>query len=154
MQYDFELHNICLSETNILNIIAHYDIILDATDNFPAHYLINDAAIITGKPLVFGSVVHNTGLVTVFNFRGGPSFRCLYPHVPRNEGKFTSEGIPAIGLLYRITGDLMASEVLKIILDYQLTLSGRLLLFNISNYDLSFKPIRRNDANFAIKSFG
>jgi adenylyltransferase/sulfurtransferase len=150
----FELHNICLSETNILNIFAPYDIVLDATDNFPAHYLINDAAVITGKPLVFGSVVHNTSLVTVFNFPGGPSFRCLYPHIPRNNGTFTSEGIPAIGLLYRITGDIMASETLKIILGFPSNLSGRLLLFNIDTYGCKFKPVRRNDANFTIKTFG
>jgi adenylyltransferase/sulfurtransferase len=149
----FGLHNICLSETNILNIVAPYDIILDATDNFPAHYLINDAAIITGKPFVFGSVVHNTSLVTVFNYRGGPSFRCLYPHVPGNNGAFTSEGIPAIGFLYRITGDLMACECLKLILEFPSTLSGRLLHFNIDTYDCTFRPIGRNDANFTIKTF-
>jgi len=150
----FELHNICLSETNILNIVTPYDIILDATDNFPAHYLINDAAIITGKPVVFGSVVHNTSLVTVFNYPGGPSFRCLYPHITRNDGAFTSEGIPAIGFLYRITGDLMACECLNIILGFPSVLSGRLLHFNIDNYACTFRPIRRNDANFTIKAFG
>jgi|WetSurMetagenome_2_1015567.scaffolds.fasta_scaffold279392_2 sulfur-carrier protein adenylyltransferase/sulfurtransferase len=150
----FSLHNICLSETNILNIITPYDIILDATDNFPAHYLINDAAIITGKPFVFGSVVHNTGLVSVFNYSGGPSFRCLYPQVPRNNGFFNDDGIPALGLLYNITGNLMAAETLKIILGHPSPLCGSLLRFKMDSYTCSFDPITRNEENFAIKGFG
>ncbi len=149
-----ELHNICLSETNILEIVAHYDIILDATDNFPAHYLINDAAIISGKPLVFGSVIHNTGMVSVFNHAGGPSFRCLYPQIPRNDSTLTDDGIPSIGLLYRITGDIMACETLKVILGFPAVLSGTLLRFTIAGYSISYSPIIRNDANFRIKDFG
>ncbi len=81
----FTLHNICLLETNILDIIAPYDLLVDATDNFPAHYMINDAAIISGKPFVYGSVNHNAGFVSAFNLPGGPSFRCLYPQRPRNQ---------------------------------------------------------------------
>jgi molybdopterin/thiamine biosynthesis adenylyltransferase len=150
----FTLHNICLSETNILNIIAPYDIIVDATDNFPAHYLINDAAIIAGKPFIYGSVVHNTGLVTVFNLPGGPSLRCLYPNVPGNKSDFTDNGIPALGLLYQITGTMMACETLKIILDLSSPLYGRLLHFKLETYQCSFEPIARNEDNFKIKSFG
>ena len=72
---EIELHNICLSDTNIRNIISDYDIVLDATDNFMAHYLISDGTVATGKPLVFGSVYHNTSQVSVFNYAGGPSLR-------------------------------------------------------------------------------
>jgi sulfur-carrier protein adenylyltransferase/sulfurtransferase len=150
----FTLHNICLSETTILNIIAAYDVIVDATDNFSAHYLINDAAIIANKPFVYGSVVHNTGLVTVFNLPGGPSLRCLYPNVPRNKSDFTDKGIPALGLLYHITGTMMACETLKIILELSSPLHGLLLQFELETYKCSFKPISRNEDHFKIKSFG
>jgi len=149
----FELHNICLSEANILQIVAPYDIILDTTDNFPAHYLINDAAVLSGKPLVFGSVIHNAGLVSVFNHAGGPSFRCLYPRVPGKDGSFTDEGIPSVGMPYRITGDIMACETLKIILGFPSVLSGKLMRFSISDYGIQYSPIRRNEANFRIKGF-
>jgi len=150
----FSLHNICLSDTNILKIITPYDIILDATDNFPAHYLINDAAIISGKPFVFGSVVHNSGLVSVFNYAGGPSLRCLYPHIPHNHARFTDKGLPALGLLYEITGTIMAAETLKIILGLPSILKGSLMHFEMDTYSSSFEPVIRNEDNFKIKSFG
>jgi len=149
----FTLHNICLSEINILDIVREYDLIIDATDNFPAHYLINDAAILAKKPFVFGSVVHNTGLVSVFNLPGGPSLRCLYPHVPVKKENFTDKGIPALGLLYHITGTIMACETLKIILGLQTELNGSLLQFHLDNYSCSYRPISRNEANFKIKGF-
>jgi sulfur-carrier protein adenylyltransferase/sulfurtransferase len=150
---DITLHNICLSETNILQIIAPYDIIVDATDNFPAHYLINDAAIISGKPFVFGSVVHNSGLVSVFNYPNGPSLRCLYPNVPRNKTHFSDKGIPALGILYHLTGTMMAGEALKLILKLPSPLLGKLLVFEPETYTCSFEPISRNEDNFKIRNF-
>jgi molybdopterin/thiamine biosynthesis adenylyltransferase len=147
------LHNICLMETNILNIIAQYDMLVDATDNFPAHYMINDAAIISGKPYVYGSVNHNAGFVSVFNLPGGPSLRCLYPQWPRNKPPLKDEGIPALNLLYRITGTLMAGETLKIIQGLPSSLNGKLLRFHLDTYTSTFETITRNEENFRIKSF-
>jgi molybdopterin/thiamine biosynthesis adenylyltransferase len=149
----FTLHNICLMETNILNIIAPYDMLVDATDNFPAHYMINDAATISGKPFIYGSVNHNTGFVTAFNLPGGPSLRCLYPNWPRNKTPLKDEGIPALNLLYRITGTLMASEILKIIQGLPSVLNGKLLRFHLETYTSTFETITRNEENFRIKSF-
>jgi adenylyltransferase/sulfurtransferase len=147
------LHNICLTETNILNIIAPYDMLVDATDNFPAHYMINDAAIISGKPCVYGSVNHNAGFVSAFNLPGGPSFRCLYPQWPRNKSPLKDEGIPALNLLYRITGTLMAGEALKIIQGLPSLLNGKLLCFHLDTYTSTFETITRNEENFRIKTF-
>jgi sulfur-carrier protein adenylyltransferase/sulfurtransferase len=149
----FTLHNICLMETNILDIIAPYDLLVDATDNFPAHYMINDAAIIAGKPFVYGSVIHNTGFVSTFNLPGGPSYRCLYPQLPRSKTPLKDEGIPALNLLYRITGALMAGEVMKIILGLPSPLHGKLLRFHLDTYTSTFETITRNEENFRIKSF-
>jgi len=144
----FEIHNICLSEQNIMPILAPYELILDATDNFPAHYLISDAAIKCGKPVVFGSVVHNTSMITVLNHAGGPSLRCLYPVPPINRGEYTDSGITAINLLYGITGMLMANEALKIVLDAESALSGKLMKFTMGDYAVTFTPIKRNPDNF------
>jgi sulfur-carrier protein adenylyltransferase/sulfurtransferase len=150
----FNLHNICLAETNILGIMSPYDLILDATDNFPAHYLINDAAVITGKPLVFGSVVNQAGLVSVFNHEGGPSFRCMYPQLPRDKSFRSEDGIPAQGLLYQITGTIMAAEILKIILGIKSALNGKLMRFHLDTYSTSYETIVRNEQNFQLKSLG
>jgi sulfur-carrier protein adenylyltransferase/sulfurtransferase len=149
----FTLHNICLMETNILNIIAPYDMLVDATDNFPAHYMINDAAIISGKPCVYGSVNHNAGFVSVFNLPGGPTFRCLYPQWPKGKTPLKDEGIPALNPLYRITGTLMAAETLKIIQGLPSALKGKLLHFHLDTYTSTFETIIRNEENFRIKSF-
>lgn len=149
----FTLHNICLMETNILDIIAPYDMLVDATDNFPAHYMINDAAIISGKPFVYGSVSHNEGFVSAFNLPGGPSFRCLYPQRPRAKTPQKDDGIPGLNLLYKITGTLMAGEALKIIQGISSVLNGKLLRFHLDTYTTTFETISRNEENFRIKSF-
>jgi adenylyltransferase/sulfurtransferase len=149
----FTLHNICLLETNILDIIAPYDLLVDATDNYPAHYMINDAAIISGKPFVFGSVNYNSGVVSAFNLPAGPSFRCLYPQRPRNKTNPNDEGIPALNILYSIIGTLMAAEALKIIQGLHSLLNGRLLRFHLDTYTTTFETITRNEENFRIKSF-
>jgi molybdopterin/thiamine biosynthesis adenylyltransferase len=149
----FTLHNICLMETNILDIIAPYDLLVDATDNFPAHYMINDAAIISGKPFVYGSVNHNAGFVSVFNLPAGPSFRCLYPQRPRSKTLLTDEGLPALNILYQVTGSLMACEALKIIQGIPSAIHGRLLRFHLDTYSVTFETITRKEENFQIKSF-
>ncbi len=149
----FTLHNICLMETNILDIVAPYDLLVDATDNFPAHYMINDAAILSGKPCVYGSVSHNAGFVSVFNLPGGPSFRCLYPQRPRKKAPSKDEGIPALGILYQIIGTLMASEALKVILGKPSSLNGKLLRFHPDTWSGTLETITRNEENFRIKGF-
>ena len=140
-----ELHNICLSETNIGKIIGDYDLVLDATDNFVAHYLISDGVIAVGKPLVFGSVYHNTSQVSVFNYRGGPTLRSLFPVAPHSKGIPYDQGITAMHMLYTITGNLMANEALKIILGMDTTLNGNLLIFNIKDYSCLLKEVKSNE---------
>jgi molybdopterin/thiamine biosynthesis adenylyltransferase len=71
-----------LSVDNALDIIEKYDLVIDATDNFSARYLINDACVILGKPFIYGAIQEYEGHVSVFNFNGGPTYRCLYPDFP------------------------------------------------------------------------
>ena len=68
-----------LSGKNAISLFENYDIIVDATDNIAIKYLINDACLITNKPMVYGSIFRFQGQVSVFNYQNGPTYRCLYP---------------------------------------------------------------------------
>lgn len=114
---------------NALELFSKYDIIVDGTDNFPTRYLVNDAAVLSNKPLVFGSIFKFEGQVSVFNYEKGPTYRCLYPNPPKNKGMSCSD-IGVLGVLPGVIGSLQANEVLKIILELGTPLSGQLLLFN------------------------
>lgn len=148
-----KLHNICLSEENILQIMKDYDLIADATDNFAAHYLINDAAIMLDKAVVFGTVFHRQGMITVFNHEEGPSFRCLFPKIPHNTQDTKDEGIYGLSVLYQITGALMANEVFAVLLGHPVVLSGRMLIFDIADYTFRTKIIAKNPENFKKTGF-
>ncbi len=71
-----------LSVDNALATIAPFDLVIDATDNFPARYLINDACVILKRPFVYGAVHQYEGQISVFNFESGPTYRCLFPNMP------------------------------------------------------------------------
>ena len=74
-----------LDSTNALEIIKNYDVILDASDNVATRYLLNDACVLAGKPLVSGSALRFEGQLTVYNYQGGPTYRCLFPEPPPPE---------------------------------------------------------------------
>jgi len=143
-----ELHNVCLSETNITPICNDYDIIVDATDNLPAHYLINDAAVRLNKPVVYGSVHRSQAFISVFNYNNGPSFRSMYAQIPKGKEMLSLDRIVSAGIITGIAGTIMANEVLKIILDMPYTLSGELLVFDASDYVMKRKQIRKVPDNF------
>ncbi len=148
----YELFNICIDKNNILEICDEYSLIVDATDNFAAKYLLNDAAIILHKPLVFGHIHNATGMVSVFNYNEGPSLRCLFPDIPSKNRKPELKNIASFAILSSIIGTIMANEVLKILLNIENILSGKLLNFNILNYTISFQEIIKNPKNLKIKS--
>lgn len=106
-----------------------YDLILDGTDNFETKYLINDACILAGKPWVYASVYKNEGQLSVFNYQGGPSYRCLFPKTTRQNVSCEATGV--LGVTPGILGMLQAAETLKIILGAGNVLSGKLKLINI-----------------------
>lgn len=109
-------------------MFEEYDIILDGTDNFETRYLTNDLSIVYNKPLVSGAVFKHEGQVTVFNYQEGPSYRCLFP-----DDKSLSFGCVNTGVLCTTTsiiGNMMAMEVLKIVLGTGFVLSGKLMTYN------------------------
>lgn len=145
---EYELHNVCLNENNINLICFPYDILIDATDNFPSRYLINDAAISLGKPLIYGEVVNGLGLASVFNYKNGPSLRCLYPDYIDNADRPSCSDFTCQVASMSIIGSIIANETLKLILSKDTILSGNLLQFDGGSYTFSFQKIHKNQANF------
>jgi adenylyltransferase/sulfurtransferase len=123
-------YNTKLTSANALDIIRHYDVVADGTDNFPTRYLVNDACVLLGKPNVFASVFRFEGQVAVFNYNNGPNYRDLYP-APPPPGTIPdcAEG-GVLGVLPGITGSLQALEVIKVITGVGETLSGKFYLFD------------------------
>jgi len=135
-----ELHGDGITRANVREIVSQYDIIVDGTDNFPTRYLVNDACVLEGKPLVYASIFQFEGQATVFNYKQGPCYRCLYPEPPP-PGLVPScaEG-GVLGVLPGVIGVLQATEAVKIILDAGKSLSGRLLLYDA--LDMRFREVK------------
>ena len=134
-----------LDSENVERILAHgWDVILDGTDNFPTRYLVNDASVWHGIPVVHGSIYRFEGQVTVFHPGNGPCYRCLYPTPPPPElAPSCAEG-GVLGVLPGIVGSLQASEALKLLLGAGESLAGRLLLFDALHTTFGEVAIRRN----------
>jgi len=77
-----DVHEHFLTADNAIEIVRKYDIVLDASDNVATRYLVNDACVILGKPLIFGSALRMEGQLTVYNYKGGPCYRCMFPIPP------------------------------------------------------------------------
>ncbi len=136
-----------LTSENVERILADgWDVIVDGADNFPTRYLINDAAVWHGIPLVHGSIYRFEGQATVFTPGEGPCYRCLFPQPPPPElAPSCSEG-GVLGVLPGIVGSLQASEALKLCLGIGETLAGRLLLFDALTTEFSEVTLRRDPA--------
>ena len=120
-----QTHDLMVDESNILDLLLLYDIIVDSTDNFFTRYLINDASVYLNKPLVYGAIHQTEGHVTVFNYNNAPTLRCLFPK-DENESIASCAEIGAYNVTTSIIGTMMANEVIKIILQHQDILAGKL----------------------------
>jgi len=145
---DVNAYNLYLNAENALEIISAYDMVVDGTDNFATRYLVNDACVILNKPLVFGSLFKFEGQVSVFNYLGGPTYRCLYPEPPRDGDVPNCAETGVLGVLPGICGTLMVNEAIKIITGIGEVASGKLLSFDIlsmqfNRFDLSLIPVNR-----------
>jgi len=137
-----------LTSENVERILAEgWDVIVDGADNFPTRYLVNDASVWHGIPVVHGSIYRFEGQVTVFDpARGGPCYRCLFPQPPPPElAPSCAEG-GVLGVLPGIIGSLQANEALKLILERGEALAGRLLLFDALATTLDEVTVRRDPA--------
>ncbi|TDB66100.1 molybdopterin-synthase adenylyltransferase MoeB [Arundinibacter roseus] len=125
-----EAHVYALNPDNALSLISQYDLVVDGSDNFPTRYLVNDACVLTNKPLIFGSIYKFEGQISVFNFQGGPTYRCLYPTPPQDGEIPNCAEIGVLGVLPGVVGSLMATEAIKLILGLGKVLSGKLLVYD------------------------
>ena len=142
-------HRDIVDSSNVMELIAGYDVIIDGTDNFPTRYCVNDACVLQKKPNVYGSIFRFEGMVTVFAphlgnplrpGEKGPCYRCMYPEPP-DPGSVPScaEG-GVLGVLPGIIGTLQANEVIKLILGLGTPAIGKLTTFSAT--DLEFKTFK------------
>lgn len=125
-----EIYEERLDASNILNVLTGYDIVADCTDNFPSRYLINDASVLLKRVCVYGSVFRFEGQVSVFGYRGGPCYRCLFPVPPSPELVQDCSQSGVVGALPGIIGAMQAGEIIKLIIGKGKALSGRLFMFD------------------------
>lgn len=119
-----------LKKENAEFLFDGYDLIVDGTDNFSSRYLINDACILFEKPLIHGSIHLFEGMVSVFNFQGGPTYRCLFPEQPDSSSIPSCAEAGVLGVLPGIIGCMQAMEAIKVITGRGQPLSGKILSYN------------------------
>jgi len=134
-----------LTSENVERILADgWDVIVDGADNFPTRYLVNDASVWHGIPVVHGSIYRFEGQVTVFKPGAGPCYRCLFPTPPPPElAPSCAEG-GVLGVLPGVIGSLQANEALKLALGIGDPLVGRLLLFDALSAEFNEVKLRRD----------
>jgi len=137
-------HRVRLDSENALTLFADYDLIVDGTDNFATRYLVNDAAVLLGKPYVWGSIYRFDGQVSVFWSERGPCYRCLYPEPPP-QGMVPScaEG-GVLGVLAGTIGSLQATEAIKVLTGIGEPLVGRLLTYDATEPRFRTLNIRKD----------
>ncbi|MEP6491584.1 MAG: molybdopterin-synthase adenylyltransferase MoeB [bacterium] len=117
-----------VTSANALALVGDYDVVIDGTDNFPTRYLLSDACVLVGRPLVYGSVDRFEGQVSVFATDAGPCYRCLFPTPPDPGTVQNCADAGVLGVVPGLIGMLQATEALKIIAGLGDSLAGRLLL--------------------------
>jgi adenylyltransferase/sulfurtransferase len=146
---DVVIHDERLDSSNVMQLFAQYDLIVDGTDNFATRYLVNDACVLLGKPYVWGSIYRFDGQASVFWSEHGPCYRCLYPEPPP-PGMVPScaEG-GVLGVLCASIGSIQVTEAIKLLTGIGDPLLGRLKVYDALEMD--YREVRiRKDPNCAI----
>ena len=133
-------YDLRLDASNILDIIKDYDVIVDGADNFPSRYLLNDASVKLGIPVVHGSIFRFEGMVSVFDPKNGPTYRDMVPEAPPAELAPSCSEAGVLGVLPGIVGSIQALEAIKVLLGIGETLSGRIL--SVDTTDMSFRTFK------------
>jgi len=149
---DFEIINLRLDASNALSTIVNFDIVVDASDNLETRYVINDSCVILNKPMVHGSIYKFEGLISVFNYMGGPTYRCYNPSgFGKNFRNPAPSEVGLLGVLPGIAGTFMANEVIKIITGTGEVLSGKVMLVNIFKNTFNTFTVNNIPENHNIK---
>lgn len=132
-----------LSAANALELLRDVDLVLDGSDNFSTRYVINDACVRLGIPLISASVLRFEGQLGVFHWKGGPCYRCLYPEPPPAGFAPSCAEAGVLGVVPGVLGTLQANEALKILLGIGESLTGRLLCFDLLNGEFNVFAFHR-----------
>jgi molybdopterin/thiamine biosynthesis adenylyltransferase len=146
-------HKERLNSGNVERLFADYEVVVDGTDNFPTRYLVNDASVFMGKPVVHGSIFRFDGQVTTFvgdkaakklGVQAGPCYRCLYPEPPPAHLAPSCQEAGVLGILCGIIGTVQATEAIKLLLGKGTTLAGRLLTYDSLKMKFRELKLRRD----------
>ena len=137
-------HEVMLGPGNVEELIDGYDLIFDGTDTFETRYVLNDAAVAAGIPVVHASVFRFEGQLTVFKPHEGPCYRCLYPTPPPPELAPGCSVAGVLGVVPGVMGLLQATEGLKVLLDVGDSLAGRLLIYDALDGAFSELQLQRD----------
>jgi adenylyltransferase/sulfurtransferase len=127
---------------NAVDLVRSCDLVVDGSDNFPTRYLVNDACAIAGRPFVYGAVQGFEGHVSVFNWRGGPTYRCLFPEAPDPGTVPNCAEAGVLGAVTGLIGTAQACEAIKVLAGIGEPLSGRLLVWNALTMTSSIVGLR------------
>jgi sulfur-carrier protein adenylyltransferase/sulfurtransferase len=133
-------YDVRLGADNVADVLADYDVVVDGADNFPSRYVLNDASVKLGIPVVHGSIFRFEGQVTVFDPRNGPTYRDLLPQPPPAEFAPSCAEAGVLGVLPGIIGSIQALEAIKLILGLGDSLRGRILAFDA--LEMSFREFK------------
>ncbi len=136
-----------LSAANIMDILPGYDVIVDGADNFPSRYLLNDASVKLGIPVVHGSIFRFEGMVSVFDPKNGPTYRDMVPEPPPAELAPSCAEAGVLGVLPGIIGSIQALETIKVILGLGEPLIGRILSVDTTEMEFRVFNLRPDPAN-------
>ena len=136
-----------LDATNILDIISGYDVVVDGADNFPSRYLLNDATVKLGIPVVHGSIFRFEGMVSVFHPQEGPTYRDMVPEPPPAELAPSCAEAGVLGVLPGIVGSIQALETIKLLLGLGDSLIGRILTVDTTEMDFRVFTLRPDPEN-------
>ncbi|MFC7072709.1 HesA/MoeB/ThiF family protein [Halovenus rubra] len=137
---DVERRETRASRENVTELITDHDVVVDASDNFPTRFLLNDACVLANVPLSHGAVYRFEGQVTTFT-GGQPCYRCLFPEAPPEGAVPDCATAGVFGILPGTVGAMQATEVVKLLLDEGETLDGRLLAYDGRSLDTESVPI-------------
>ncbi len=137
-------HRMRLGEENVLDLVREYDLVVDGVDNFPARYLLNDACVLSGVPLVEGGILRFQGMVMVIRPGRGPCYRCVFPESSPVGVVPTCQEAGVLGAIAGIVGTLQAVEAVKLLTGQGKSLAGRILTIDALSGEYRAAPWGRN----------
>lgn len=139
-----------VSASNIMELIADYDFIIDGTDNFPAKFLINDACVLARKPFCHGGIIQFLGQIMTYVPGAGPCYRCVFKNPPPKGAVPTCKEAGVIGAMAGVIGTLQAMEAIKYLVGVGDLLTGYLLMFDALEMDFHKIKLPEHDPDCAV----